>query len=696
MTANGKSIVSKGKNVKEAVKIALDLLNAKIDAVDIEIMENESKGLLGLRVKPAVVRVTLREMAALQAAPAFSDPNSIVNLENSVQSLELPEPAGHSPFVNFKPQLALADSDDLLGKAWVKDGHILCKDAPDRYPLVSPTKGVLLYKNDELIEKTVVISENDILEVELQDEFQEPQWEFQISPDKMQAAFKLVPGTRIFRRLKDKAPDKLIKIEVTETKVPFIVDTREVMNDLRDSGIVYGIDYTEITKACASKEEGSFIIAKGTPPTLGKNGYFMPLQEVEIKKGLKERTDGSVDYREIQQFPSVEPGQVLGTVYLPIPGTPGLTVTNEPVLPPDVFPLVVRAGKGVVLVEDGTKVIATDSGHPDVKIKGTLAQISVIPKLLIGKDIDLQVGNVHYSGDVEIIGSVQDGMLVEAQGNVTVQDNVNMAKLIAGNSILVKNNIIASEVTAGKSSMLIAEIHQILGELVQQIRQMEAAIHQLSAVSAFKVSSFTATGLGPLIKILCDGKLKSFLPLTTSIINKIDSGTDILDKEWHEFSERLRKGFMNPHTSNFKSVEDIGQVAKKAEQLFISTIDDNDSPDCFIKVGFVHNSVLYSSGDIIITGAGVYQSKLRAGGFLEVDGYVRGGEIIAAKSVKIGEAGTKGGVTTKITVPQGETIKIKTVMEETVIQVGSQTHQFTAQSSNVFARLDENGQLIIH
>ncbi len=242
--------------------------------------------------------------------------------------------------------------------------------------------------------------------------------------------------------------------------------------------------------------------------------------------------------------------------------------------------------------------------------------------------------------------------------------------------------------------MLIAEIHHILGDLIQQMRSMINAIHQLSTVSAFKVSSFSQAGLGPLIKILCDGKFKSFPQLTTSLIHKIQSGTGVLEESWAEFSERLYKGFMLTH-SEFRSVEEMVQLMKRAEQLFTDTQENSENADCFIKAGYTLNSQLYSSGDIVIMEQGVYNSKLYAGGFIEVDGYIRGGEIYAAKGVKISEAGAKGGMSTRITVPKGETIRLNRVMEDTMIQIGTKMHKFTTQSSNVYARLDEEGQLLI-
>ena len=50
-----------GKTVDEAVKVALEELNVTKDDVTIEVLEEPTKGLLGIGAKPALVRVTVNE-----------------------------------------------------------------------------------------------------------------------------------------------------------------------------------------------------------------------------------------------------------------------------------------------------------------------------------------------------------------------------------------------------------------------------------------------------------------------------------------------------------------------------------------------------------------------------------------------------------------------------------------------------------
>jgi uncharacterized protein (DUF342 family) len=693
----GKSIVSKGKNIKEAVNTALDLLDAKKSEVDIEVMETESKGVFGIGTKPAIVRVTIRESAANKPQEETLDP--LLEIEKFVRNMDSSQE--ETSFASKKhATVALSDSDhltsNLAGKVWVKGGQIYSKNAPDQYPIVCPTKTVKLFVNDVQFEDKVVINEGDITRIEIEDEMKESDWEIKISDDKMKATMNVkVPGTRIYRKIKDHQPDTYILLEAEERKEPVPIDQSFVLEELRNLGVTFGMNYNELAVACHSDVKGAFIIAKGVEPTPGQHGHFQSTTEVDIKKGFKERLDGTVDYKETQEFPSVEQGEILGNILPPIAGKPGRSITGEPVLPPEVFPATLQIGKGAVIVEE-TKVIATDSGHPEIKIKGKITKISVISKLIINKDITLETGNVHYIGEVEIHGSVQDGMVVDAQGNVSIRQNVNRSKVYAGKSIVIKQNIISGEVTAGKNSFLLMEVTQILEEVLGNLKKMVLAIEQLSMVSAFKVSSFTRTGLGPLIKILCDGKFKNLSPLIMSFINKVNQSKELFNEEWVDLTGRLYKGFILIQTSNLQSVDEITNLINKASDLYQSCQIKEEEEPSFIQAGFTQNSQLQSSGDIFIVGKGCYNSILHAGGFIRIEGHVRSGEIHGNKGVFIEEAASPGSIPTKIKVPRDQMIEIRKAREDTVIQIGPITHRFMQEATHVRARLDEDGILRLH
>jgi uncharacterized protein (DUF342 family) len=224
----------------------------------------------------------------------------------------------------------------------------------------------------------------------------------------------------------------------------------------------------------------------------------------------KERSDGTIDYREVGNIPSVEKGQIIAVIHPPIPGSPGINVTGETIPPAPVRALKVRQGKGVIVTKEDTQIVATERGRPNIEKRGMLVKVSIMQKLFHQQDVDLSSGNIHFIGDVEVTGNVNNTMKIEAVGDVLIKGNVTMAEIIAGNSIVINNNVIGSKITAGKNNILIADMSQLLGEIAEHMKRIVVAIEQLYSSPAFKISDLSKKGIGSLTKLLLDQKFRSF------------------------------------------------------------------------------------------------------------------------------------------------------------------------------------------
>ena len=656
----GQSITSKGKTTKEALDLALSLLGKQLTEVQVEILENGEKGFLGIKSKPAIVKVEVKDSNS-------KNEDGHQSLEDFISTMGMDE---NQPADSLKSSDRL-NGDELIGKAWVQDGRIFCKDAEDKYPLIKPSKGVRVYKNEQLITSTEIICEADVIEVELVNEEVAPIWEIKISDDKLQVFLEVKTGESISRTLKNKKPEPLVLIETIEVRKPLYIEPNDVIHKLKELRIIHGINYAAIYSSCASLEDGTFLIAQGSSPEKGKDGYIKLYNNVEVKKQLKEREDGSIDFRDFREFPSVNFGEIIGEVMSPEVGQVGMNVLGEMVEPVEVYPLKIKAGTGVLLV-DGYKIVSTESGYPEVKMSGLLATVTVIPKLVIHQDVTIETGNVNYLGAVEVRASVQDGMKVQAKSNILIEGNIYRAKVLSSKSIIANKNVIASQLTSGNGSLIKLELSNILLRLSDALNNMNAAIIQLTQVSAFKVNSLKVTGLAPLVKILCDSKFKDIPLLVNEFIKKVREREE-LESEWVEFADKLYREFANLHISTLKTEEDIANIANQAKELYLSVESENKDDVHFIKADFVQNSEIYSNGDIYITGQGVYSSNLFARKNVVIKGFVRGGEIYGEDSVTVNEVGYRTGSYVKIAVSKTGSIKIKNASENTTIQVGGQS-----------------------
>ncbi len=85
------TIEKRGKSVDEAIKAALDELNCEIDDVVIEVIEEPTKGLLGLVKKPAVIKVSRREKPEEDVRRMLEDLLNKMKLEYRINNVEWDE-----------------------------------------------------------------------------------------------------------------------------------------------------------------------------------------------------------------------------------------------------------------------------------------------------------------------------------------------------------------------------------------------------------------------------------------------------------------------------------------------------------------------------------------------------------------------------------------------------------------------------
>ncbi|WP_309123092.1 FapA family protein [Paenibacillus sp.] len=673
-------MISRGKTIHTAVSTALELLETSREHVVIEIIEPESKGLWG-RAKPAVVRVTLQRG---ETSPSSRE--------------ETPSPATPAPSAESAPPVPAnakqPEPGAFAGKAWIQDGVLRTKDAPDKYPLVTPCRGVLLHVNGIRVETTTPITEKDVVSVTLEPaEEVEPVWDIHIDDRWMAATLRMEPGYTIERRLEEAEPVDRLLFRVRERKRPKPLDPEVIHAALRGRGVVYGIRSEAIEAACRAEAAGEYEIAAGERPAPGTNGSCTMVWEEQAASVLpRTRQDGTVDFREHRQFPSVTEGQVLAVIHPSSPGKPGKTIAGEPVEPEPVYELAVTAGNGVAFVDAEAKLVALQSGTPRVQRKGMLLKMSVAPKLLHPGDIDMLSGNLRYQGDIEVLGSVQDGMTAEATGNIFVRGNVNMGRVAASGSIVITSNMIGSHVAAGLGGPFYADAAPLLSETVQKLTQLRAAIVQVNAATAFKNGDLGRKGLSPLVQVLMQGKFKTLRDLLTRLCQTVAAHRDSLDERWTQYADNLAKAFLRSDGGGLKDVAELESYIR-ATGVFLDCCETKESGECFVRFSYAHNGTVRCGGDVTVS-AGCYQVSLVCQGALTVTGFVRGGDYYARNGADLQEAGTRGGPT-RIRVSEKASIRIGNALANTIVQVGAASYKLPEDMSNVHARLNKDGTLLL-
>ncbi|WP_425060883.1 hypothetical protein SCACP_16400 [Sporomusa carbonis] len=213
---------------------------------------------------------------------------------------------------------------------------------------------------------------------------------------------------------------------------PVVID--DVMDKIKNAGIVYGIDSAAIENALA-RPGITVTCAKGLRPVDGNNAYIKYHVDLENKGRPVEMEYGRVDFKNLNMFTIVQKDELLAEKIPATPGTPGIDILGNEVPAKHGRDLLLPTGKNVYVVE-GLKVHAAQAGQLVIANN----KINVIPVIEVKGDVDLSTGNIDFVGSVLVQGSVQTGFTVKAEGNVEIAGNVS-GGVVEGKNVIVRMGI---------------------------------------------------------------------------------------------------------------------------------------------------------------------------------------------------------------------------------------------------------------
>jgi uncharacterized protein (DUF342 family) len=217
-------------------------------------------------------------------------------------------------------------------------------------------------------------------------------------------------------------------------------DWPAVLNAAHEHGAIHGL-----MKKMPSMQTGRAVIAKGTPPVHGKRARIRPVIRPEIindNDDDKPKTEGRVDFRELGHIVNVPDGQLLLEKVPATAGVHGRNILGTDITAKDGKDVVIKCGPGVVLSDDGIKVMATATG----KFVMENGKPAVLEEHVIDGDIDMSIGNVTFCGKKLIVtGAVGSGFKIKCMGSVTIGGGIHNAEVIAGESLVVRGGLIGEE-----------------------------------------------------------------------------------------------------------------------------------------------------------------------------------------------------------------------------------------------------------
>lgn len=584
------------------------------------------------------------------------------------------------------------EDSGLTGQLAIQDGKLVVWPPAEGepFPVLVPHAGVELLVNGRLCTAATEIKPQDIVAITPLEELKKGSCVITVSGDGLTATARIVPGTRTKRILRDIPPAAHLVLAVDETTTPVpAVSIEELRTRLRAEGVVFGIQLGVLVRAANALTENDFLVAEGVAPLPGTDAKLDVFFTAEARVALVAGEDDKVDFRERFEFTDVVPGQVLVKKTPAVNGTPGRSVRGEIIAAPLPKEIQLMAGDGVVWQQAAETLVAVKSGRPVATQSRGSYKVHIVPDMAVRGNVDLATGNISFLGDVSVSGDVCSGFAVWSGGKVRIDGVVDHGLVQALSSVLVRENIMSSQLLVGPPQSFVRLATQLLEELSADSRRLASAVTQLKRVIPESKRLYAAQLISGLLDQRDEG-FRARVSLLQTEMSKLDTrimhllGEDLL----HIINDFLKD---TEHGSRTEAhIAELAQVfSALSEKIMVFTPPDK----AFISARNVVGSTLSCSGDIVIQG-GCYNSKIQAGGRVEVQGVFRGGELRAGGDVKVRELGSKSGVSTHVYCPPLAKVIVGTVWENATVTIGQRKHTFTNEQHKVTLLLEEGNLML--
>lgn len=258
----------------------------------------------------------------------------------------------------------------------------------------------------------------------------------------------MAEGTRpnAFVQTNNSEMEAYLQVPTPENEEDYTIGYLQTL--LEQNGIRYGIIESALKRMIDGQIYNQpIMVASGNPAVDGVDGYyeFKFNHNKDSKPQVKE--DGSVDYWSVNSIHSVMAGDVIAVYHPPVQGSDGTNVRGVAVLAKRGKDQAMLKGKGFVRSEDGLTYTAEIDGK--IEMQGDRVMVLAIHE--IGGDADISTGNIDFRGDVVIHGNVENGIVINATGSITIDGTVEACTLKAGKDIILRRGMLGGHKASVKT-----------------------------------------------------------------------------------------------------------------------------------------------------------------------------------------------------------------------------------------------------
>lgn len=548
--------------------------------------------------------------------------------------------------------------------------------------------------NGEDVQESHYVYENSDINIVFPETNAYRKMDIKINEDRTEAYLSITYEAKNLYKLKDKEESHNVSLEaeIKEEIWPPFYSVEEIKNEISKRGIVFGLIEENIQKCAEEKNSQNILIAQGIKCIDNEDDKI--IIKFETDKGVENLAmdnKGKIDFKSIGSISAAYKDQILAVRIPGKVGQDGKDVFGKEMKHKAGKTQKLKAADGCTLKDENT-VVALKEGKPC--IKNNVFYVYEIHEVL--QNVDLSTGNIKFIGDVIIHGTVKEGMKVEAGNSIRIDNNVEQAEVMGKGNIEIKGNVIASTVVAGGEDVHILRHLEIITTLMSLIKEL---INTVEEVKKFNLLGYD-TSDGKIIKLLIEQKFKKIPVICLNYITicTMEKSNDELKDEFADNIISLLKekliGLGPLSIRNYGELDDIVSIMHEE----IEYLKANLSLPVNIKMNYCQDSTVNSSGDIVITGDGVYVSNITAFNAIYFTGeksVVRGGCLKADNEIKCKIVGTLSGVETSIQVGEKGHIYSDIAYQNTKFYIGNREYTLEVPGKNIHAYNNENNELMV-
>ncbi len=215
------------------------------------------------------------------------------------------------------------------------------------------------------------------------------------------------------------------------------VDYKDILDYIREQGVVYGIKENDIIIYCQKGEfSKELIAARGLEPINGTDAKLIYDFDTSKENKLKEKEDGTIDFLNLNNIANVKKDDLLCHIIPDKEGLDGIDIYANKISYKRGKKTYFSSGKNTYITEDGLQLRSAVDGY--VKIVGTKVLVEDVYTV---DNVDNGTGNIDFAGSVIVKGDVKSGFTIKAKQNITIKGMVQGAYLEAGGEVVINKGM---------------------------------------------------------------------------------------------------------------------------------------------------------------------------------------------------------------------------------------------------------------